>query len=69
MDAVQKARTARILGIICVLVGALNLFITAVETIQAQAPVGLPLSVTGVIALGGGIFLLTLARRKPPSEG
>ena len=69
MNAEQKRKTARILGYICILVGALNLTITAVKASQEQALEGSPLLITGIVAVSMGIFMLALGKQKPPSEG
>jgi sugar phosphate permease len=65
----QKAKTARILGYICVVVGVLNLAIIGVHALQGQADGTSPLLVTGVVALSMGIFMLALGKRKPTSQG
>ena len=69
MNDVQKIRMARILGTICLLVGALNLSITAVQATREQTETQSSLLVTGVVALASGIFMLAMARKKPPSGG
>lgn len=69
MNSVQKVRTARIIGFVCLAVGALNLTITAVHMIRGQPQADTPLLVTGIAALMSGIFMLALAKQKPPSGG
>ena len=69
MNAEQKRRTARILGYICILAGALNLTLTVVKAIQEQTLEGSPLLITGIVALSMGVFMLALGRQKPPSGG
>jgi len=65
----QKAKTARVLGYICVVVGVLNLAITAVHILQDQSEGTSHLLVTGVVALSMGIFMLALGKQKPTSQG
>jgi len=67
MNSGQKVRTAQILGYICIAAGALNLVIAAVRVIRGQPLPGTPLLVTGIVALSGGIFMLVLAKQKPPT--
>ena len=69
MNPEQKIRTARILGYICLSVGALNLTIVGVLAVQEQTLPGLPLLVTGIVSVTMGIFMLALARQKPPAGG
>jgi len=69
MTADQKAKTARILGYICVVVGVLNLAIAVVYALQGQTDGRSPILVTGVVALSMGIFMLALGKRKPTSQG
>ena len=63
----QKAKSARILGYICLVVGVLNLAMSGVHALQGQTEGGPPLLVTGVAAVSIGIF--TLGKRKPTSQG
>ena len=69
MNAEQKTRTARILGYICLFVGTLNLAVAGVHAVREQSLPGLPLLVTGFVSVMMGIFMLALARQKPPSGG
>ena len=62
MDSTQKAKTARILGYICLVVGALNLTLAFVDRTQTSSP----LFVTGLSAFAGGILMVILGRRTPP---
>jgi hypothetical protein len=64
----QKAKTARILGYISVVVGILNFTIIGVQAFQGEAERGSPLLITGVAALSMGIFMVALGRRKPTSQ-
>ena len=64
----QKAKTARILGYISLVVGVVNLTIIGVQAFQGEAESGSPLLVTGVAALSTGIFMLALGKRKPTSQ-
>ena len=61
MDSTQKAKTARILGYICLAVGALNLILTLADREQT----GSPLLSTGLSAIGIGIIMVFLGRRRP----
>ena len=65
----QKAKTARILGYISVVVGVLNLAIIGVDALRGQTEGRSPLLVTGVAALSMGVFMLALGKRKPTSRG
>ena len=65
----QKAKAARILGYICVVVGVLNLAISGVHALQGQTEGRSPLLVTGVVAVSMGIFMLALGKQKPNSQG
>jgi len=69
MDPDQKVKLARILGYICVLVGAFNLVLAGVLALRDQTQVGFPLLGSGAGALTMGIIMLALARQKPKSEG
>ncbi len=69
MSPDQKARTARILGYICVAVGALNLTLVAVQAAGDQTQAGSPLLVTGVAALTIGFIMLALGKRKSTPGG
>jgi hypothetical protein len=62
MNPEQKARTARILGYICVAVGAVNLVLAGILLFRDAAQVPWPLLGTGIGALTVGFILLT--RRK-----
>jgi hypothetical protein len=64
----QKAKSARILGYISVVVGVLNLTIIGVQAFQGEAKGGFPLLITGVTALSMGIFMVALGKRKPTSQ-
>ena len=63
----QKAKAARILGYICVVVGVLELAITGVQALQGQTEGGSALLVTGVAALSMGLLMLAPGKRKPTS--
>jgi len=65
----QKAKTARILGYICMVVGVLNLAIIGVHALQGQAERTFHLLVTGVVAVSMGVLMLALGKRKPTSQG
>ena len=60
MNADRKAKLARILGYICVAVGALNLTLASVVR-----PGGAALSATGLSALTVGIIMIVLGKQKP----
>ena len=60
MDSSKKAMTARVLGYICLAVGALNLILVVVDRPES----GTALLVTGISALSIGIFMVALARKK-----
>jgi hypothetical protein len=62
MNPDQKARTARILGYICVAVGAVNLVLAGILVFRDATQMTWPLLGTGMGALTGGFILLT--RRK-----
>jgi len=65
----QKAKTARILGYICVVAGALNLAIAGVLALQGQAGIGSALLVTGVVAVSMGVLMLARGKQKLTSQG
>ena len=65
MDADKKAMMARILGYICLTAGALNLAAAVLLLAQDQTQVGSPLVVTGIVALGMGVIMLSRGRQKP----
>jgi len=65
----QKARTARILGYICLMAGALDLVLALLLSLRDKALVGFPLLGSGVGAVTIGIIMLALARNKPRSAG
>jgi len=65
----QKAKTARILGYICVVTGALNLVLAGTLALLGETQVGFPLLGTGVGALTVGIIILTRGKQKPESGG
>ena len=69
MNPDQKARTARILGYICIAVGALNLTLVAVQAARDQTQAGYPLLGTGIAALTLGFIMLTLGKRKSTPGG
>ncbi len=60
MDSNKKVTTARVLGYICLAVGALNLILVVVDRPES----GTTLLVTGISALSAGIFMVALARKK-----
>ena len=59
MDTKQKIKFARVLGTICIVIGAVNLIIAAVDR-----PAGPALSVTGISALTTGIILIAVSKKK-----
>ncbi len=61
MDANKKTKFARVLGSICLAVGAVNLILFVVDRPQS----GSPLLVTGVSALTTGFILVAVSKRKP----
>ena len=69
MNPEQKARTARILGYICMAVGALNLTLVAVHAAGDQTQAGFPLLGTGIAALTIGFIMLALGKRKSTPGG
>ncbi len=69
MDPDRRARTARILGYICVVAGALNLVLAGMLALRDQTQVGFPLLGTGVGALTVGIIMLTRGKQRPKSAG
>ena len=69
MNPDQKARTARILGYICVAVGALNLVLAGILTLRGQTQVEFALLGTGFGALTCGIIVLTLGKQLSKSGG
>ena len=62
MDTNQKIKFARVLGSICIVVGAVNLIFAAVDR-----PTGPTLFVTGISALSMGIILIAVSKRKSTS--
>jgi hypothetical protein len=62
MDSNKKAKTARVLGYICLVVGTVNLALVVLDPTEAE----LPLLVTGLSAFTIGIFMVALGRKKPP---
>ena len=69
MDPERKAKTARILGYICVVAGAMNLVIAAMLILRGQQQVGFPLLGSGFGALTVGIIILTRRKQRSESEG
>ncbi|NIN71388.1 MAG: hypothetical protein GTO46_05520 [Gemmatimonadetes bacterium] len=69
MDPDRKAKMARILGYVCVAVGALNLVLAGILALRGQTPVRWPLVGTGFGALTGGIIMLTLGYQRPKPGG
>lgn len=67
MDSDRKMRVARIIGFFCLAAGTLNLAVVALLFIQGQRLPASAVLVTGLVALSGGIFMLALAKQKPPS--
>jgi hypothetical protein len=67
MNAEQKVRMARVLGVICLVVGAMNLVIVLVQGGGEQSQTGSPLFITGLAALSGGALMLAVSKRRPPS--
>ena len=65
----QKAKTARILGYICVVAGALNLVLAGTLALRGETQVGFSLLVAGVGALTVGVIILTRGKQKPESGG
>ena len=60
MDSNKKATFARVLGYICLAVGALNLIFVVVDRPES----GTALFVTGISALSIGIIMIALGRKK-----
>lgn len=69
VSADGKARFARILGYVCIAVGALNVVLVAVGVARGEALLRSPLLITGIVALMMGIFMLALGKRKPSPDG
>ena len=69
MTPEQKAKTARILGYICVVTGALNLVLAGILTLRGQTQVTFPLLGTGFGALTVGIIMLTRGKQRSKSGG
>jgi hypothetical protein len=65
----QKARTARILGYICVVAGALNLVLAGTLALLGETQVGFALLASGVGALTVGVIILTRRKQEPESGG
>ena len=63
MDSDKKAKTARVLGYICLVAGAVNLSVVVLDQTQARSP----LLVTGISAFTIGIIMVALGRKKPAS--
>lgn len=62
MDSHNKAKFARVLGYICLAVGALNVALVVAK----PTPTGTALLVTGFSALALGVLMVFLGTRKPP---
>jgi len=69
MNPDQKARTARILGYICVVAGALNLVLAGMLVLRDQQQIGVPLLGSGIGALTLGIIMLTRGKQRPEDGG
>lgn len=65
----RKAKTARILGYICVVVGALNLVLAGMLALRDETLVEFPLLGAGLGALTLGIIMLYLGKQRPKSGG
>ncbi len=64
MDADKKAKIARVLGYILLAVGVLNLTLAGVQLARDRTQEG-SLFVTGFVALGMGIIMVSRGRQKP----
>lgn len=69
MDADRKTKIGRILGYVCVAVGALNLVLAGILTLRGQTQAIFPLLGTGFGALTVGIIMLTLGKQQSKSGG
>jgi uncharacterized integral membrane protein len=69
MGPERRAKTARILGYICVVVGALNLVLAGTLALRDQTQVEFPLLGAGLGALTLGIIMLTLGKQRSKSGG
>jgi len=69
MAADRRAKTARILGYICVVAGALNLVLAGMLPLRDQTQVEFPLLGAGLGALTLGIIMLTLGKQRSKSGG
>jgi hypothetical protein len=67
MDPDRRAKTARILGYICVVAGALNLVLAGMLALRDQTQVEFPLLGAGLGALTLGIIMLALVKQRPKS--
>ena len=68
MDSDKKIRVARIIGFFSLAAGILNLAVVAVLFVQGQKLPASAVLVTGIVAISGGVFMLALAKQKPPSD-
>ena len=67
MDSERKQKLARILGYVCLAVGALNVVLAGILMLRDQTQVGALLG-SGAGALTMGIIMLAVTKRKPDSE-
>jgi uncharacterized integral membrane protein len=69
MSPDRRAKTARMLGYICVVAGALDLVLAGVLALRDQTQAELPLLGAGIGALTLGIIMLALGKQGPKSGG
>ena len=65
MDSDKKAKTARALGVICLVFGPLNLTLAGVLMALDRTAVGRPILVTGLSVLTVGIVIVARGKQKP----
>lgn len=63
MDTNQKLKLGRVLGSICIVVGAVNLIFYVMDR-----PNGSALLATGIGALSGGFLIIALSTKKPSGD-
>lgn len=69
MSSNRRAKTARMLGYICVVAGALDLVLAGVLALRDQTQAEFPLLGAGLGALTLGIIMLALGKQRPKSGG
>jgi hypothetical protein len=69
MNADQKAKAARIIGIVCIVTGTVNLILTVTGFAGDETLMNTALLTSGVSALMLGIIMLALGRRSTTSQG